>query len=191
VLELCRHPHLADVFLSASEDRSVRLWSIARGGCVAVFGGLLGHADQVLSVDWHHGGRRFASGGVDGCVKIWQVPEDALGSRQRAFASWFASDGGQGPLLLPQPLWSTSAELRIHTGYVDCVRWWGEEVLSKSVDSEIVHWLPIYEQYDPAVRAPPRATMSNLGGAATRTAPAHPRRMSLSQGRHLVHQVHH
>lgn len=162
VLELARHPHLPSVFLSASEDRSVRLWCIERGGCVAVFGGVLGHRDQVLSVDWHRDGRRFASGGVDGQVKIWRVPEDTLGREARALPRWFASDGGRGPLLVAQPVWSTSAELRIHTGYVDCVRWWGEEVLSKSVDGEIVRWLPIYEEGD-AAGAPQQRRQRILG----------------------------
>lgn len=165
--ELCANPMYPDVFLSGSEDRSIRLWSLRAGGCLAVFGGgIRGHRDQVLSIDWSQDGITFVTGGVDGRVMIWRVPETIiaflLGSLEtlQGHPRWFASDrDGTTPLCVDAPTWSSSPDLPLHAGYVDSVRWCaagdsdaGPCILSKSVDdSNLVLWRPHLESYDSQV----------------------------------------
>src|SRR5262249_20174410 len=55
-------------FLSASNDRTVRLWDVATGRCSRVF---KGHTDKVYAVAFHPDGTRFASAGSDRSVWLW------------------------------------------------------------------------------------------------------------------------
>lgn len=58
--------------LSASIDKSVRLWHVARPGCLHVFA----HLDVVTSVDFHpKQGHFFLSGCFDKKLRIWNVTD--------------------------------------------------------------------------------------------------------------------
>lgn len=117
---------------------------------MAIFGGgLSGHRDQVLSVDWHPQGSEFISSGVDGCVFIWKVPYKWPTSSIIGYPQFFASDPS-GPQRVHQPKWSNSRRLRLHTSYIDCIRWvTPDRVISKSIDSELVLWEPLLGRQDP------------------------------------------
>lgn len=146
--ELRAHPHDDALFLSASDDRSIRLWDVREGGrLLAIFGGdpRHGHLHHVLTVDWHPRGDRFMSAGIDGRILLWQVPLDKYDKYKDMYNSSNSKSHGD-PLLIGTPIWSSDPLLKIHSRYVDCVRWIDEgHVMSKSVDGELVIWSPILD----------------------------------------------
>lgn len=61
-----------DFLLSASIDKSVRLWHVGRSECLNIFL----HSDCVTSVDFHPTrGYQFVSGNFDKKLRIWSVPD--------------------------------------------------------------------------------------------------------------------
>ena len=146
------------LILSASKDESLRLWNVKTSTCVAIFAGHEGHRDCVLSVGWHPLGQKFASGGMDTTVKLWNLENNpdvqnaiAQSSHQRTTRTW---DGRVDPTAVPQkqrfstvyeqmPYFSTH---KVHTNYVDCVQFVGDLVLSKDTNNTIVLWIPDTKQ---------------------------------------------
>jgi WD40 repeat protein len=165
VNELKTHPVSPALVLSASRDESIRLWNVYTSCCIAIFAGDQGHRDQVLSIDFHMLGNCFASSGMDNTVKVWSLEgrgsnnSDGGGGGKIAqnIAKSFsystthvnnvnvsAAGGGhetlyKGPIHEQFPLYSSS---QIHSDYVDCVRWLGNLLLSKSTNNKIIMWKP-------------------------------------------------
>uniref|UniRef100_A0ACD5ZY37 Uncharacterized protein n=1 Tax=Avena sativa TaxID=4498 RepID=A0ACD5ZY37_AVESA len=135
--EIRTQPLKPSLFISASKDESVRLWNAHTGICILIFAGGGGHRNEVLSVDFHPSDiYRIASCGMDNTVKIWSMKE-FWPYVEKSFTwtdlpSKFPTKYVQFPLMTAV----------VHANYVDCTRWLGDFVLSKSVDSEIVLWEP-------------------------------------------------
>ncbi|CAL5011196.1 unnamed protein product [Urochloa decumbens] len=126
------------LIISASKDESVRLWNVHTGICILIFSGAGGHRNQVLSVDFHPSDKTcFVSCGMDTTVKIWSIKEFWLyvdnSYSWTDLPSKFPTQNVQFPVLVSA----------IHSDYVDCTRWLGDLILSKSaVENEIVLWEP-------------------------------------------------
>ncbi|GJX26433.1 polycomb group protein fertilization-independent endosperm [Tanacetum coccineum] len=148
--------------LSASKDESVRLWNVETGICILIFAGAGGHRNEVLSVDFHSSDiYSIASCSMDNTVKIWSMKVMGLclilssftaiellaefwTYVQRSFTweglpSQFPTKYVQFPVLLAS----------IHANYVDCCRWLGDFMISKSVDNEVVLWEPKMKEHSP------------------------------------------
>ena len=60
-------PH-GKTIVSASWDKTLKIWDVELGTCKAT---LEGHSDLVWSVAWRFDGKLLASGSYDKTVKIW------------------------------------------------------------------------------------------------------------------------
>ncbi|KAI3933620.1 hypothetical protein MKW92_030452 [Papaver armeniacum] len=119
--------------VSASKDQSVRIWNVHTGVCILILAGTCGHRDEVLSVDFHPSDiYRIVSSSRDNTVKIWSIKE-----------FWKYVEKSFTWTDLPSKFITKYVQLPVftmHTNYVDCTRWLGDFVLSKSVDNVIVLW---------------------------------------------------
>ncbi|KAI6690507.1 polycomb group protein FIE1 [Syzygium oleosum] len=142
--EIRTQPLKPSLIVSASKDESVRLWNVHTGICILIFAGAGGHRNEVLSVDFHPSDMyRIASCGMDNTVKIWSMKEFwtyvEKSSTWTDLPSKFPTKYVQFPVFIAP----------IHSNYVDCNRWLGDFVLSKSVDNEIVLWEPKMKEQSP------------------------------------------
>lgn len=64
--------------LTCSKDYSIRLWNSKNSSCVAIFAGIHGHRDEVLSIDISADGQKFISGGIDHNIMVWSLKSDDL-----------------------------------------------------------------------------------------------------------------
>ncbi|CAI0437097.1 unnamed protein product [Linum tenue] len=130
--------------LRMEQDESVRLWNVHTGVCILIFAGAGGHRNEVLSVDFHPSDMyRIASCGMDNTVKIWSMKE-FWPSVEKSF-TWTDLPSKFPTKYVQFPVFIAS----VHSNYVDCNRWLGDFVLSKSVDNEIVLWEPRTKDQSP------------------------------------------
>jgi WD40 repeat protein len=60
--------------LTASFDKTIKLWDLASGKEIRTFGGEKGHKNLVLGVIFAPDGQTFASASADNTARIWDVP---------------------------------------------------------------------------------------------------------------------
>ncbi|XP_052166040.1 polycomb group protein FIE1 [Oryza glaberrima] len=144
VNEIKSQPLNPSLIISASKDESIKLWNVQTGILILVFGGVGGHRHEVLGVDFHTSDiYRFLSCGMDNTVRIWSMKE--FWEYVEKSYSWtdatskFPTKFVQFPVLCAE----------IHSNYVDCTKWLGDFVLSKSVENEILLWEPITKEENP------------------------------------------
>jgi len=131
-------PHDPELLLSASKDESIRLWNVRTRVCTLIFAGNNGHRYEVLSVDFHPWDKhKFVSCGMDRSIRIWSM-EKASSTVDKG-KHWDKPPSTFPTRVIEQPVFYTT---RVHANYVDCVKWIGDIILSKSVENRVVMWKP-------------------------------------------------
>lgn len=145
------NPKDPSMLLSASQDHSIRLWSIASRVNVAIFGGHAGHRDQAISVDFNPSGNCFISGSMDHSLQIWDLTKPKI--KQAIEKGKVFHPGPNNLTFKPRRVHAADFVTReVHSNYVDCVQWFGDLILSKSSGdpSAIVCWQPnISKEHQP------------------------------------------
>jgi len=137
--ELKLHPIDHSLLLSASKDNSLRLWNVVTRTCILVMGGLQGHRDEVLSCDFDLHGKYVLSCSMDHSVKMWAIDTPEVVAKIAESYAYKVNSKPFPVLNVHYPVFSTRS---IHRNYVDCVRWFGNFILSKSCENKIVCWQP-------------------------------------------------
>jgi len=131
------HPTIKCILLSASKDCSIRLWNVDNGIQLAIYAGVDGHFGGVNCIDWHSDGGLFVSGGIDSCVKIWKITPEVSDHIEKSLQP--SNKVKKFPLHVCLATFSTN---KLHNSYVDCVKFSGNLILSKSVYDGVFLWIP-------------------------------------------------
>ncbi|KAH8889800.1 WD40 repeat-like protein [Thozetella sp. PMI_491] len=126
--DLATSPDNPLIFASASDDTTIRIWSLDKAHmqqpCLAILGGE-GHSWDILTVSFHQTGRYVLSAGHDQVISLWTLPD-------------LATTHTNNPIVVHYPHFSTS---QVHSGLVDCVTFFGDLILSRACHEEsIVLW---------------------------------------------------
>ncbi|EDV20520.1 uncharacterized protein TRIADDRAFT_31681, partial [Trichoplax adhaerens] len=151
--ELKFHPLDPNILASVGKDHLIHLWNIKNDTCIAIFGGIDGHRDEVLSVDFDILGKKIISSGMDHSIKMWTLESEILEETIKKSYEYnpVTADKSFKILYVDEPQFSTRD---IHRNYIDCVRWFGNLILSKSCENSIVCWQPtcLTEKLNPNIK---------------------------------------
>lgn len=128
--DLATCPTNPSVIASASQDTTVRIWSLdavdQKQPCLAILGGE-GHSSGLLTTAFHESGRYVLSAGHDNCVCMWTLPDFSKRSLDK--------NPPPPPVIVHYPHFYTS---EVHSGIVDCVAFYGDLILSRACHEDII-----------------------------------------------------
>ncbi|XP_015759951.1 PREDICTED: polycomb protein eed-like [Acropora digitifera] len=106
----------------------------------------------ILVEDFDILGEKMVSCGMDHSLKLWSLDSVAI---QKAITASYSYDPGKTEKAFQTfkihfPEFTTRD---IHRNYVDCVRWFGDLILSKSCENSIVCWKP-QEEFEEIFKGP-------------------------------------
>ncbi|KAL6784602.1 hypothetical protein ACKKBF_B02455 [Auxenochlorella protothecoides x Auxenochlorella symbiontica] len=145
--DIAVHPFHPHIVATASKDHTIRVWNLHVGRPVLICQGDGSHVNEILSLDWRVVGEEWTlvSAGMDSCVKIWDFsPHLPLITDSE---DWTDPEAAYPVRLVTFPIFTA----QVHGGlqYVDCVRWVGDLVLSKSVDNKALLWRADLASHNP------------------------------------------
>lgn len=118
----------------------MRLWNVRNAVLIAVF-----HAaecplgNQLVTVSFHDTLPLIACSGLDHIIRLWNYDTDELKAKIRLAANWHLPQEGQTftPAIVHLPHFETRD---VHGNYVDSLSWWGDCLISRSSEEQIVIW---------------------------------------------------
>ncbi|GAB1318790.1 hypothetical protein MFIFM68171_09000 [Madurella fahalii] len=123
--DLATSPSDPSIIASASEDTTIRIWSLAaahaKQPCLCILGGEA-HSYDLLSVAFHDNGRYVLSAGHDQVINMWALPE-------------LPTQHIDVPIVIYYPHFSSS---EIHNNLVDCVAFYGDLILSRACHEDMI-----------------------------------------------------
>ncbi|KAF9586628.1 hypothetical protein BGW38_000690 [Lunasporangiospora selenospora] len=127
ITDIQAHPTKDEFLLSASKDGTVRMWNILTGKCIAIFE----IKASVVCFDPTSDGRTFLTGGYNGEIREWRVPEEIV-----------EMQNPEGNTIVIPVTENRVLQQNLHTARIDCIRFAKGKVLSKSVNGKVEYWDP-------------------------------------------------
>ncbi|KND04337.1 uncharacterized protein SPPG_00068 [Spizellomyces punctatus DAOM BR117] len=173
VNDIKTHPKDPLLFATASCDLSARLWNGKTGHVIAIFMTATEFQRMgLLSLAWHHTGKKLLVGEKDGTVRLWNTDTRSIRSaiaysyqgqpsslppaayyrgriNRTRRSSWKSSSSDRKdkqPASLAFEKIPIMSSPYVWHGYVDWVQWWGDLCLAKSTESCIRMFQPEIER---------------------------------------------
>ena len=143
-------PRRPQLLFSCSSDFTIRLWNIQTRILIAIFGGWHGHLDQVIHCDIHQSLNLFASCGVDNTVMIWNYDTPELKTAIELSHTYHLQKRNLSfpTINVHLPHYETRHP---HCHYIDCIQWFGDFLITRSVDKKLKMWRPTNDKLQPNI----------------------------------------
>ena len=152
-----------NIIISCSDDQSLRIWNIETGHCLAIISGHDGHRAAVYCADVHINGRYLVSYKQDHAIKIWDLKDIKKDielsykvgknhENMKARADTKKGDKNKQEITTKMIQFPVYSRQKIHTDYADHLRWFGDMILSKSIENIIKIWLPPLDDFEKSIK---------------------------------------